>query len=58
MTQLVERLRARLGDAAVTGLRPHPDHRPELAWRCMEPGAGSESAADLPGFLSSLLVAA
>src|ERR1700674_1941648 len=57
VTQLVERLRARLGDAAVTGLRPHCDHRPERAWRCMEPGAPTQSAADLPiGVRPSLLL--
>ncbi|MEZ0470822.1 Y-family DNA polymerase [Luteimonas salinilitoris] len=31
--QLRERLRARLGDEAVHGLRVHHDHRPEHAWR-------------------------
>ncbi|KLD78625.1 DNA polymerase Y family protein [Xanthomonas hyacinthi] len=31
--QLRERLRARLGDDAVHGLRAHADHRPEQAWR-------------------------
>jgi protein ImuB len=36
--QLVERLRARLGPAAVYGLATQPDHRPELAWRRIEPG--------------------
>jgi|SRR5688572_12761006 len=36
--QLVERLRARLGHAAVYGLATQPDHRPELAWRRIEPG--------------------
>jgi protein ImuB len=30
---LVEKLRARLGDEAVRGVRCHPDHRPEQAWR-------------------------
>jgi protein ImuB len=30
---LLERLRARLGDAALYRLAPHPDHRPERAWR-------------------------
>ncbi|NZA25655.1 DNA polymerase Y family protein, partial [Luteimonas sp. SJ-92] len=41
--QLRERLRARLGDDAVHGLRVHPDHRPEHAWRgesAAKPGAG------------------
>ena len=36
--QLVERLRARLGHGAVYGLATQPDHRPELAWRRIEPG--------------------
>jgi len=40
--ELIERLCARLGDAAVLALRPHADHRPELAWRIQAPG---ESAA-------------
>ncbi len=31
--QLVERLRARLGEAAVYGVVPIPEHRPEAAWR-------------------------
>jgi len=31
--QLVERLRARLGEAAVYGIRSIPEHRPEAAWR-------------------------
>lgn len=35
---MVERLRARLGENAVSGLQLYPDHRPELAWRESEPG--------------------
>ncbi len=35
--RLVERLRARLGHAAVSGLATQPDHRPEHAWRRVEP---------------------
>ncbi len=31
--QLVERLRARLGEGAVYGVMPIPEHRPEAAWR-------------------------
>ncbi|HRP73983.1 MAG TPA: DNA polymerase Y family protein [Rhodocyclaceae bacterium] len=38
-TLLLDRLRARLGKAAVRSLRPWPDHRPEHAWRESEPGA-------------------
>jgi protein ImuB len=36
--RLVERLQARLGREAVYGLTPCPDHRPEHAWRRVEPG--------------------
>lgn len=36
---LLERLRARLGSDAVYGVRPWPEHRPEHAWRTVEPGA-------------------
>ena len=36
--RVVERLRARLGHEAVSGLAAHPDHRPEHAWRRVEPG--------------------
>jgi len=51
--QLRERLRARLGDEAVNGLRAHADHRPECAW---QPGLESKSAGPLltaprPGWL-------
>ncbi|MCW0451254.1 Y-family DNA polymerase [Xanthomonas sacchari] len=48
--QLRERLRARLGDDAVHGLRAHADHRPELAWRAESSTARSTAtpAADAP----------
>jgi protein ImuB len=36
--RLLERLRARLGHDAVHGLAAQPDHRPEHAWRRVEPG--------------------
>jgi protein ImuB len=36
--QLLERLQARLGRDAVYGISPYPDHRPEYAWRRVEPG--------------------
>src|SRR6267142_2690140 len=36
--RLAERLQARLGPDAVYGLATHPDHRPEYAWRRVEPG--------------------
>jgi protein ImuB len=35
--ELIERLRARLGERAVQGIAPVADHRPELAWRYAEP---------------------
>lgn len=38
---LIERLRARLGDEAVQGIKVHADHRPEFAWRCSVPGQDS-----------------
>jgi protein ImuB len=41
---LVERLRARLGRAAVTGLAPVSDPRPERAWRATEPGTATGEA--------------
>ena len=47
--RLVERLRARLGHEAVAGLRRHPDHRPEFAWRACEPGAGDVKVAAIAG---------
>jgi protein ImuB len=36
--QLLERLQARLGRDAVHGVSAFPDHRPEYAWRRVEPG--------------------
>jgi protein ImuB len=33
LSHLVERLRARLGEGAVYGVAPIPEHRPEAAWR-------------------------
>lgn len=39
--QLIERLRARMGETAVCGLQLIPDHRPELAFREAGPGAGA-----------------
>ncbi len=39
--QLVEKLRARLGEAAVIGLRTVDDYRPEQGWDGCEPGTPS-----------------
>jgi len=36
--QLLERLRARLGETAAHGLEIRPENRPEHAWRSVEPG--------------------
>ena len=46
---LQDRLRARLGDAAVTRVAPHAEHRPERAWRGTDrtvpaDGAGQRTA--------------
>ena len=46
---LLERLRARLGSSAVHGLAALPDHRPEHAWRRVEPGEWDPRAAPAPG---------
>jgi protein ImuB len=47
--RLVERLRARLGHDAVCGLATHPDHRPEHAWRRVEPGEWDPHEYRQPG---------
>ena len=47
--RLVERLRARLGHEAVCGLAPQPDHRPEHAWRRIEPGEWDPREFRVPG---------
>jgi protein ImuB len=44
--QLVERLRARLGENAVQGLDTAADHRPERAWRACEPGNGNAAPGE------------
>jgi protein ImuB len=46
--QLRERLRARLGDEAVQGLRFQADHRPECAWQAR---ADNQRCTGLPGVL-------
>jgi protein ImuB len=52
-TQLLERLRARLGPTAVQGLDLVADHRPERAWCYREPGGQTEGQgqADRPLWL-------
>src|SRR3954451_3763760 len=47
--RLAERLRARLGPDAVHGLATHPDHRPEHAWRRVEPGEWDPHEYRQPG---------
>jgi len=46
--QLRERLRARLGDAAVHGLRSRADHRPECAWQPEDEAGRTPPAAASP----------
>lgn len=46
--RLLERLRARLGHAAVFSVCPVPDHRPERAWRIAEPAAGTVPSGGWP----------
>ena len=47
--RLAERLRARLGHEAVYGLAAQPDHRPEHAWRRVEPGEWDPRGLRQPG---------
>jgi protein ImuB len=47
--RLLERLQARLGAAAVHGLTTQPDHRPEHAWRRVEPGEWDPRSFVQPG---------
>jgi protein ImuB len=47
--RLAERLRARLGHDAVCGLATYPDHRPEHAWRRVEPGEWDPREYRQPG---------
>jgi protein ImuB len=48
IVQLIERLRARLGEKAVQGFNAIADHRPERAWLACEPGKESVVSAGLP----------
>ncbi len=45
--RLVERLQARLGENAVTGLGLNPDYRPERAWRPCSPDAADQSGQSI-----------
>ena len=47
--RLIERLQARLGSAAVHGLAPHSEHRPERAWRALAPGVEGRCDETPPG---------
>jgi protein ImuB len=55
--RLLERLRARLGHEAVHGLAVEPDHRPEHAWRRVEPGEWDPREFHAPGARPSWLLA-
>jgi protein ImuB len=48
-SRLVERLQARLGRDAVHALTTQPDHRPEHAWRRVEPGEWDPREFKPPG---------
>ena len=48
-SRLVERLRMRLGAGAIAGLATQPDHRPEHAWRRVEPGEWDPREYRQPG---------
>lgn len=45
--RLVERMQARFGQGAVHGLALHGEHRPEFAWKPVEPGA--RGTGEVPG---------
>jgi len=45
--RLVERLQARLGEEAVSGLALNPDYRPERAWRSCLPGEEAPATKDI-----------
>jgi protein ImuB len=47
--RLIERLQQRLGAEAVCGLATQPDHRPEHAWRRVEPGEWDPREFRQPG---------
>ena len=47
--RLVERLQARLGRDAVHGVSAYPDHRPEYAWRRVDPGEWDPHEFAQPG---------
>ncbi len=49
LPQLVERLRARLGNDAVHGLACVPEHRPEAAWRAVEPATTPQAGKKARG---------
>jgi len=48
-SELAERLQARLGSGALHGLATYPDHRPEYAWRRIEPGDWDPRELRQPG---------
>lgn len=48
--RLIERLRARLGDGAVRGIKPADDYRPEHAWRYAAPSENKNKYLFLKDF--------
>lgn len=49
--QLRERLRARLGDSAVSGIGDRPDHRPERSWSLETVGSSTAVCGPRPAWL-------
>jgi len=48
LTQLLDRLHARLGEQSVQSYRCHADHRPERAWRTVPPGPAAAQPPQPP----------
>lgn len=46
---LVEQLRIRLGTAAVHGIQPVAEHRPEAAWKVVAPGGSPSGGSQVAG---------
>ena len=49
LNRFIEKLSARLGPQAVTGLKTIPDHRPERSQRCEAPGSGMNERKSVSG---------
>jgi len=54
--RLLDRLRARLGPAAVNGLEQRMDHCPERVWHACSPEPGRRTQAAIPALLGKLAI--